>query len=118
MAQLRLNTGEVVEYEGEVDSDKLPHGYGKMWRLNGERYEGEFFEGKRHGKGKYFYPDGAYYEGESQNNMRHGYGVFVYPNRSFDAGIWKNGNLVEKHYENNEMCYLGENGEIRYRDPR
>lgn len=28
---------------------------------NGERYEGDFFQGKRHGKGKYFFSDGYFF---------------------------------------------------------
>ena len=41
-------------------------GYGRGTRFyaNGDRYEGEWREGKKHGRGTFFYANGDRYEGE------------------------------------------------------
>ena len=54
------------------------HGFGVFFNAKGERYEGEWFEGKRHGKGKQTYGgrfDGLgadVYDGEWVHGKRRG----------------------------------------------
>lgn len=38
-------------------------GYGILYQANGERYEGEWRNGKKHGKGKNFYKNGDVMKG-------------------------------------------------------
>ncbi len=49
-----------------------------MTYKNGERYEGEFFEGAKHGKGKYYYIKGELYIGDWKNNVKDGFGQYFY----------------------------------------
>ena len=58
-------------------------GFGVIWSKTGDRYEGEWQEGKRNGKGRQTYggrfPDGFggdVYEGDWLHDKRHGQGVF------------------------------------------
>ena len=41
-----------------------------MLFADGEKYEGEYKEGKRHGQGSYDYSDGERYEGEWKDDKR------------------------------------------------
>ena len=49
-----------------------------MLYTNGEKYEGEFFEGNKHGKGKYHYIKGELYIGNWYKNVKHGQGQYFY----------------------------------------
>ena len=40
------------------------HGQGTMTWHYGDRYEGEYREGRRHGRGAYIWADGRRFEGE------------------------------------------------------
>ena len=42
-----------MTYEGEVNDDGAPHGQGIKTYGNGDRYEGEWKDGKRNGRGTY-----------------------------------------------------------------
>lgn len=41
---------------------------------NGDKYEGEFVNGKKQGKAKFSWADGSVYEGSIANNTINGYG--------------------------------------------
>jgi len=41
-----------------------PHGAGKFYFLNGEKYEGMWEDGKFHGIGRYYWVNGMKYYGE------------------------------------------------------
>ena len=92
-------------YEGEVNSDRQPHGYGKFIYPITEKYEvrnpvyiGEFKNGFEHGNGIYDFgsevPD--YYEGAFKNGKFHGKGIRVYENGKFQYGIFRNNRFVKE----------------------
>ena len=81
-------------YEGEVDDDCRPHGRGILTEPDGERYEGEFQDGKRNGEGVGTWPTGERYEGEWHSGMPHGEGVLTWPGLRIE-GEWCYG----WHYE-------------------
>lgn len=54
--------------------------YGTYIFQNGERYDGEYREGKRNGQGTYSYLDGSRYNGEFRGDNFHGTGIFTASN--------------------------------------
>jgi hypothetical protein len=61
-------------YEGEWKDGKR-HGQGTLYYKSGSRYEGEWKDGKRHGQGTFFWNDGDRYEGEWKDDWKHGKGT-------------------------------------------
>lgn len=47
--------------------------------MDGDRYEGEWKDGRMHGKGAYHYSNGDKYEGEWKEDKRHGKGTVPGP---------------------------------------
>lgn len=68
------------------------NGKGYYYYSNGDKYIGEFTEGKRHGHGAYYFANGNVYKGEHHHNQRHGYGTYK----------WKNGDVYVGEYQNND----------------
>ena len=58
----------------------------------GEKYVGEFKNGKRHGQGTYTWADGEKYVGEWKDGKYHGQGNMTYFNGSKYVGEWKENN--------------------------
>lgn len=103
-------------YEGEINSQKLPHGSGTLKYTNGDYYKGQWEQGKPHGKGqakgtidekkaalwKKFTtaavsittPDvsqGEFtYDGEWKDGKMHGQGMYTFPNGDMYDGEWQN----------------------------
>ena len=48
--------------------------------INGDRLEGEVFNGMRNGKGVYIWASGERYEGDFVDNQRTGKGILLWPN--------------------------------------
>ncbi len=57
----------------------------------GDRYEGQFLEGKRNGQGVYYWASGNKYDGEWLNGEQHGRGIMTYTNGDEYDGYFKNG---------------------------
>lgn len=68
------------------------NGKGRFVYANGDRYIGEFKDGKRHGRGIYHYANGNIYQGQFVEDKRHGYGTFR----------WTNGDTFIGEYKDNE----------------
>lgn len=81
-------------YVGELRNNR-PHGFGVLYRYNGDTYEGTYENGKRRGCGVSKFHTNGYienrcytlgtrtykhgvYTGELMNNQPHGKGVFIY----------------------------------------
>lgn len=76
-------------YFGEYTDNMIPHGRGLLIYKNGERYIGNFQNGKKSRYGIYYFKNGAKYKGEWQNNKLNGYGIYYYPNGSIYEGYFK-----------------------------
>jgi len=44
---------------------------------NGDRYDGDWKNGKKEGKGIYYYNNGNRYEGDWKNDLREGKGILL-----------------------------------------
>ena len=81
-------------YVGEFKNGKF-HGQGTAIWVNGNKYVGEFKNGPVTGQGTMTYTDGSKYVGEFKNGERHGQGTYSYPHGSVVVGIFKKDELVE-----------------------
>jgi hypothetical protein len=85
-------TGEIEYdngiYEGRI-SKKQEHGIG-TWKLTsgeakGEKYVGEWKDGKKHGQGTYTFPDGEKYVGEFKDGKYYGQGTYIHGKGEFEG---------------------------------
>ena len=65
-----------------------------MQFLNGDSYDGFWFEDKRQGYGVLRYVKGDVYEGEWHNDRMHGKGILSHPDGSQLQGSWEQGQQV------------------------
>ena len=66
VATLRFTDGG--EYTGEVNSERMRHGRGRMRYADGAVYDGKWHEHKRHGSGTLTAADGTVTDGQWHNN--------------------------------------------------
>ena len=105
----------------EVNSDETIE---KIYE-NGDKYIGQFKNGKKHGKGKMFYSDKNFYDGEWFNDLKNGQGQQTFANGDVYEGNFRNnlmegyGNYTYKNgriYEGQFLSNLME-GKGRYKFP-
>ena len=77
------------KYEGQVYQGQM-HGRGIFTSSQGYVYTGEFKYGKPHGIGKLVYDNGDHYEGGLINDMLHGKGKYLYANGDRYQGEFQN----------------------------
>ena len=82
-------------YIGEFKDGKF-HGQGIFIGTDGRKYIGEYKKHKKHGHGTYVYANGDKYTGEWSKAKYHGKGIYIYANGKIEKGIWKKGKLVKK----------------------
>ena len=70
-----------VSYHGQVSTDKLCHGIGRLITFKGGIYEGQFKNGKISGYGRFIYWNGSYYQGKFVDGFYQGPG---YQSLNFD----------------------------------
>uniref|UniRef100_K3X194 Uncharacterized protein n=1 Tax=Globisporangium ultimum (strain ATCC 200006 / CBS 805.95 / DAOM BR144) TaxID=431595 RepID=K3X194_GLOUD len=87
---------------GLLTIPKSQHALTKKW-IPGERYEGEFAQGRKHGKGTAKTRDGDSYDGFFIDGYYHGKGTCAYANGDVYDGNWVHGKW-QGH------------GELRFRD--
>jgi hypothetical protein len=78
--------------EGELRDGKLSRGIAIY--PNGDRYDGEFLDGRRNGRGVYTSANGDRYEGEWRDDRRNGRGVYNSANGNRYEGEWRDGELL------------------------
>ena len=85
-------------YKGDVKNGK-PNGFGVMTFPWGDKYIGEWKEGKYHGQGTETYTDGgdSMYVGEWKNGEYHGQGTYTFGKGKFErnmvVGKFKDGEI-------------------------
>jgi hypothetical protein len=96
-----LDSCWAVGIEGieEVSIEYLPdnrYGQGTCKYANGDKYEGQFKDGKRHGRGTFTHSDfpNQKYVGDWKNDKKHGQGVYDYASGNKYEGQFKDG---ERH---------------------
>jgi hypothetical protein len=75
--RIKTSKGHPADYTGAVNSDGAPHGHGS-WEVvegvdRGDKYEGDFNDGKREGLGKLSSNDGRIWQGEFKGNNLDGF---------------------------------------------
>ena len=113
--------GSPLEVDSKNDTSKELR---KSWtncsatvtRTDGNKYVGEFKDGKLNGQGTYTYPNGDKYVGEWNDNKRHGQGIYTVANGNKYVGEWKDnkyhGQGTFTHTDGNK--YVGEWKDNKY----
>ena len=86
------------------------NGEGTYIYSNGDKYVGEYKEGKKNGQGTYYTADGGKYVGEFKNDASNGQGTFYYADGGKYVGEWKNDSFNGQgtFYYANGGKYVGE----------
>ena len=106
------NKIEIKEYEngnkyiGQFVNGKR-EGYGIMYFSKGGKYEGHWKNGLAEGKGIEYYQNGDRFEGDYHEDEEHGQGVYYFKNGDRIMGDYINGNKVGTHVK------LSANGEVK-----
>jgi len=85
------------KYVGEWKDGKL-HGQGTETFASGSKYVGEYKDGIFHGQGTYTWADGDKYEGQWKDDNFHGHGTFTWADGDKYVGQWKNGKKHTSEY--------------------
>ncbi|MBE6125212.1 MAG: AAA family ATPase [Erysipelotrichaceae bacterium] len=90
--EIRYSNG--TYYNGEVNTQGNPDGYGDISFSNGDTYTGEFVNNTLTGKGEYRYNNGNIYRGDMRNASRHGKGIMKWAD-----GTWFEGEFVSDYID-------------------
>jgi hypothetical protein len=78
------------KFEGQFKDGKF-NGFGTYHFANGDKYVGEFKDDKRHGQGTFYFADGNKYIGELKDGNKHGQGTFYWSDGDKYVGEFKDG---------------------------
>jgi hypothetical protein len=67
------------------------NGQGTYTSSNGDKYVGEYKDGKKHGQGTFTFADGAKYVGQFKDGKRNGQGTYTFADGAKYVGEWKDG---------------------------
>ncbi len=84
-------------------------GYGVYVWDDGERYEGEWKNGKKHGFGTYFYNKQSIYSGTWKNGQKYYFGTYYWPDGDFFMGLYKDGKSKD------QGVYVYDTGKPKYK---
>lgn len=82
-------------------SGNCTNGKGTYTFENGNKYEGDFVDGKYNGSGVFTFSSGDKYVGEFKNNKREGHGVFTYAN----GNVYDGQNAADKFHGNGVFTF-------------
>jgi len=71
------------------------NGQGTYYYSGGNKYVGEWQDGKKHGEGTYTFVSGEKYSGGWQYGKRHGQGKVIFPSGIIKSGFWWNSIYIE-----------------------
>ena len=74
-------------------------GIGKFTYRNGNKFIGDFMDGKPHGTGIVYYKTGDRYEGDWKRDQPNGKGVMHYTDGKILGAIWEEGEAVKELFE-------------------
>ena len=80
---------------GQCIKGDCSNGDGTYTYANGNKYVGEWKDGKRHGQGTHTWASGDKYVGEFKDDKRHGQGTYTRADGTVKKGKWKNGDFVK-----------------------
>ncbi|KAN0036811.1 hypothetical protein ACTFIV_002124 [Dictyostelium citrinum] len=87
-ATIHSKSGSV--FEGQVNTEGIPNGFGELELKNGDFYLGYFVNGKKHGKGRLISVSGCQYDGDWKDDMHDGFGRFDENDKQISyQGEWK-----------------------------
>ena len=81
------------KYVGEFKDGK-ENGQGAYTFPSGEKYVGEFKDDKKHGKGTYLFLDGDKYVGGFKDDKKTGKGTYTFASGKVKSGIWADGKYL------------------------
>lgn len=90
-------------YEGYLDILRKKHGKGIAFFVNGDRYDGEFLDGKYHGKGVFSFANGDKQEGYWNENELHGKSLYTFANGERREYYYLYGKKILPNID--EICY-------------
>jgi hypothetical protein len=76
---------------GPVAATLVASGQGLATWVNGNRYSGEWRDGKKNGRGVQVDADGSRYDGQWRNDLPNGRGTLVLSDGDGYSGVWVNG---------------------------
>jgi len=86
-----MNRLEQAAEQAAQAEDELPMVFGAVTDSVGNRYVGQFKNGKRHGYGTYHFVSGDSYEGEYAKGLRQGFGTYRFKGGDSYVGYFENG---------------------------
>jgi hypothetical protein len=81
------------KYVGEWQDGKS-NGQGTKTWASGDTYVGEFKDDNRNGQGTYTWPSGDKYVGEFKDSKRTGQGTYTWSSGTVKEGVWKDGEFL------------------------
>ena len=84
-------------FAGGCISGDCTKGFGTYTYASGDKYVGEYKDGKYHGQGTFTFASGDKYVGEFKDDKYHGQGAITTADGKIYKGIWKNNELVEQN---------------------
>ena len=78
-------------YEGSLDSNNLPNGYGLLHMINGVTYRGEFLGGNFNGEGELIRFGKVIFKGNWKENKKEGKGYEISKDGNIYNGNYKDG---------------------------
>jgi hypothetical protein len=81
------------KYVGEYKDGKMD-GQGTYTWANGDKYVGEWKDGKQNGQGTATFANGEKYVGEYKDGKRNGQGTHTYTSGTAQEGIWKDNEFL------------------------